>query len=647
VLTKAADGSWNAGPIHLPDTEPTEVSTYRVQLNLTDDWSAPVAGQALKVTSSATAVALSGGRGVTLSQTPITFTTDGSGQVTIPLVAEGLWAPELTISGDALASPVTVSPSKPINHYMSGGSGLNYLPPLDGGVLAGASTAGGAAVFPMANQNKDTAAAAVAALASAATAAAEPTLVELTLGSDRLAASQTARHAHARDYHPVKLGSRPRHVGETVLVGGLQLQFGDLAGDALFAIKRGAAKVHDVTLAWDDGLKRWVGQVTADFDAWGRQLVNIAIHTLQDAADVFHSVVNYLGGVLGDVIDWLKAHVLALLRETVTLAARYDGWLLQLADELSSLTQQAKGKADKYFTSKEALVHQELDKLKAVLGSRSISSLDQAPQLNSVLTLGADPSPASPSSVDSHWMLDKLGQSELTPASPLSVDGALQSLVGDVQGKVSSGGQDFINAANNFRAALLALVSTPKDFGSAGVDKLLDAIGDVIDAALTAADLVVDVVLDLLAVAIQAFKSMITTPVSDLPLLGPLLKAAGYDQGALDRRNGHPVGGISHRPRLQAGARRGRAAVQGRTDTLGAVHDGLGGRRSQLRDRVGDPRVGLHGRGGVHVCRGWRRPAGAVHLGGHRRAGGDQRADGSGTRRRPPVHLLHQAQRRR
>ena len=37
----------------------------------------------------------------------------------------------------------------------------------------------------------------------------------------------------------------------------------------------------------------------------------------------------------------MKGHVLKLLADTVTLAARYDGWLLQLSDELYALTQKA------------------------------------------------------------------------------------------------------------------------------------------------------------------------------------------------------------------------------------------------------------------------------------------------------------------
>ena len=131
VLTKRSDGGWNANQIHLPATEPAEVSTYRVQLTLSDDWGTRVAAKPLQVTSSAPAIALLNGQSVTLSSTPVTFTTDRSGQVTIPIVADALSAPRLTVSGGGLTAPVTVSPSDPVNAYMTGTVTLNYLP-VDG-----------------------------------------------------------------------------------------------------------------------------------------------------------------------------------------------------------------------------------------------------------------------------------------------------------------------------------------------------------------------------------------------------------------------------------------------------------------------------------------------------------------------------------
>jgi hypothetical protein len=530
VLVKSADGEWTANTIHLPATEAAEVSTYRVQLTLSDDWGARVSGKALQVTASAPAVALLNGQGVTLSSTPTTFTTNGSGQVTIPIVADGMWAPQLTVSGGGLSAPVSVSPSSPVNDYMTGTVTLNYLPAITGDILAGATTPAGKTVFPVAKQDKGAAADAATALATAAAAGANPTVVGEVAPEGRAEGlGGIGPHGHPTEMPrgAVTLGSRAAFGVATFTVDGIELSFSDLKNDALYAIKKGAAKVSEVGVKFDNTVKRWVTTITADFDAWAHQVLSVTIEGLQDAAHIFHSVINRLEGVLTDVLDWLKAHVLKLLADTVTLAAQYDGWLLQLSDELYTLTQKAKGGADKWLQGKDDEVQMALAKIKTVLGSKSISSFAEPPKFTAKLNAGPQATPQQPTSANAGWLLEKVTQSGPAPTGTPSVDTALDALITDTESKVTSVGQDFIKATNDFRDALASLVSNPKDFGTVGIDKLIDAIGNVIHAGFEAADGMVDVVLDLVGVAIATFKAILATPLNDLPLLGPLLKAAG------------------------------------------------------------------------------------------------------------------------
>ena len=533
VLTKRPDGGWNANQIHLPATEPAEVSTYRVQLTLSDDWGTRVAAKPLQVTSSVPAIALLNGQSVTLSNTPVTFTTDRSGQVTIPIVADALSAPRLTVSGGGLPAPVTVSPSDPVNAYMTGTVTLNYLPVMTAGTLADASTLSGATLFPLAKQDKDIASQAAKVFAGAAAAGANPTV-----------SGQVAPEAHAEGLDgigeeghtahtprgPVTLGDRVALGAATFTVDGVELSFSDLANDALYAIKKGAAKVSEVVLTWDKSLNRWVSTITADFDAWAHQVLSVTIQGLDDAAHIFHGVVNKLGGLLTDVIDWLKAHVLKLLADTVTLAARYDGWLLQLSDELYTLTQKAKSGADHWLQGQESEIRAALEKLKAQVGSRSISSFTQTPRSSTVLDAGPPAAAQQPTSANASWLLEKVTQSGPGLAKTPAADDALSTLVNQAKGSIDSVGQDFIKAANDFRDSLASLVSNPKNFGTVGIDKLIDALGSVVKAALDAAQGMIDLVLNLIAAAISVFKAILSTPVTDLPVLGPLLKAAGMSK---------------------------------------------------------------------------------------------------------------------
>ena len=534
VLSKRADGGWNANQIHLPATEPGEVSTYRVQLTLSDSWGARVAGKQLQITSSAPAIALLSGQGVTLSSTPVTFTTDRSGQVTIPIVADGLSAPTLTVSGGGLSAATTVSPSGPVNDYMTGTVTLNYLPLLDGGALAGASTPSGATVFPLAKQDKGLASQAATVLAAAAAAGANPTVSgEVAPEARAEGLDGVGAHGHAGQMPrgPVTLGAREAFGIATFKVDGIELSFSDLTHDALYAIKKGAAKVSEVVVSWDTTLGRWVSTITADFDAWAHQVLSVTIQGLDEAAHIMHGVVNKLGAVLTDVIDWLKAHVLKLLADTVVLAGRYDGWMLQLSNELSLLTTKAKGGGESFIKGKEAEIRKALDQLKASLGTRSISSFTEPPKFSTKLNAAPPPTPQEPTSANASWLLQKVNESSLTPTKTPAPDDALNKLVQDAKSNINAVGQDFIKATNDFRDTLASLVSNPKNFGTVGIDKLIDALGDVIKAALDAAQGMFDFVLDLVAAAISAFQAILNTPLGELPVIGPLLRAAGMSKG--------------------------------------------------------------------------------------------------------------------
>jgi hypothetical protein len=653
VLVRSMDGEWTANKIHLPATEAADVSTYRVQLTLSDDWGARMAGKALQVTASAPAVALLDGKGITLSSTPVTFTTDGAGHVTIPIVADGLWAPQLTVSGGGLSAPVTVSPSSPVNDYMTGTVTLNYLPAVTGDTLAGAATPSGTTVFPVAKQDKGAAADAATVLATAAAAGANPTLVgEVAPEARAQGLNGIGAHGVSKQMpsDAVTLGSRTALGVATFKVDGIELSFSDLKNDALYAIKKGAAKVSEAGVNFDSTLKRWVTTISADFDAWGHQVLAVTIEGLQDAAHVFHSVINRLEGVLTDVIDWLKAHVLKLLADTVTLAARYDGWLLQVSDELYTLTQKAQATTDNgeskalaWLQGKEDELRAALTQIETVLVSKTISDFTGPQKFSAKLNAGPQPTPQQPTSANANWLLEKVTQAGPSPTTTPSVDAALDDLIKQTEVKVAAVGQDFIKAANDFRDALASLVSNPKDFGTVGINKVISAIGEVIHAGLDAADGVIDVMLGLVAVDLQGDSQHAAERSA---AARPAAQGRGHDHADHDRLTGHAAGVLSHRARLQAGPpRHRRPPVQERQHHAPA--DDERGRRSQLRDLRGDLVLGADG----HDCGGHRlrreRSSGLLQLGRHRRTRGDQRAHRPGPRRRPSVHVGDQARRQR
>lgn len=510
MLARAQDGGWVTTDIHLPADETAQLSTYRVQLSLTDDWGSPVAGELLKVSSSSPAIVLVDGLGVSLSDVPVMLSTDATGQLTIPILANGLYAPKLTVEGGGLTSPVTVSPSEPVNTYMQGTAPLGYMPVVDGSGLAGANTADGGAVFPEARKSDDVAQQAAAVLASVATAGAHP-----------------ATGPGVGQRETVALGTSARQL-RAISVNGVQLSFDKLFHDAVYGIKTGAAKVKQVLVSWDEDAKQWVSQVTADFAAWADQAINIVIKGLEDAAHALHSVINKLAAVLVEVVKWLEVHILKLLADAVTLADRYDGWLLDLADTITNLLLKSKSGSDQWLERQRDAIHRDLESLKKLLGSRSIESLGDASTLASRRTLGGGDGPAPDQThSNSHWLLQKVTQDNPAKPPPIDLAQSVRTLLSDLEQNIAEEGKDLKDAFNAFRDALQDFVSNPKNFGQAGIDRLIDAFGAIVDTALTFAKLVIDVLLDLLTVAVALFKQVIATPLNQLPLVGPLLRAAG------------------------------------------------------------------------------------------------------------------------
>ena len=96
---------------------------------------------------------------------------------------------------------------------MTGTVTLNYLPLVDGGTLAGATTSGGASVFPLAKQHSDVAAKAAVVLATAAAAGASPTVsgqVAPAAHAEGLDGIGAHRHASRMPRDTVTVGSRWR-----------------------------------------------------------------------------------------------------------------------------------------------------------------------------------------------------------------------------------------------------------------------------------------------------------------------------------------------------------------------------------------------------------------------------------------------------
>ena len=517
-LLQLPDGPWLDTQIHLPATEPLQVTSYRVQLSLTDASGRPVTGASLQVSSASPVTAMINGQAMPLEPAPVIVPpTDKTGRVTISLPAAGISAPALTVTGTGLPTPVTISPSAAVNGYLAGTTTLNYLPVLDETVLTSARTSGSPSQpLAPALQGDTTGLAATAtnAIKSSATAAipaAQP------LGAQRLGAQQRLQ--------VVTAGSAPQPRGP-ILVGSLSLSIDDFFHDAMHAIKTGAALVKAVTVDVENSIV----SIVADFGAWAEQTLQVTIHDLDDAANAIHSLVNLIGAKIEDFLDWLKAEILSLLTDTVFVAGQYDEWLTAAFSQLAEWIGMAEADAGAWLAHQKLNIDGKLAAAQTELAGKTLADLaqqaHQPEQLSvSARRLGAAATPAGP---DSHasWLLDKIQHEIATLGPPAAIPG-FDTAIATLKSQVGDTLSGFESAVSKFWSDLLnGIASDPHNIEAAAVPALLEGLTAVVDALLVIAGDLVQAVLQLLRTVVQVLDSTIlATPAGDLPLIGPLLPA--------------------------------------------------------------------------------------------------------------------------
>ena len=508
--------AWVGADIHLPATEVIQVSSYRVQLTLTDVAGLPVVLSPIQVSCTQQVPALCNGAAVALGPGQVTLQTNSRGQVTLAIPADGLSCPTLTVVANGASA--TVQPSANVNAYMTGSATLNALPPLAAGSHITATNTLSADQF-----------ATVQIAAHGATAASS---VSRTL------ASQQRRLPPRLTMHTVHKGAL---TAEQARLGSL---WDDFAHDVVQAVKSGAAEVSSITKKAATSVEHAVVTVLVDIGNGIKQQLAITVYDLETAAAAIHSVINQIGAALDAAIDWLEAAIGGLFTDTALLAAQYDTWIHDGCTFAQKQIQAFKGKADNWFANQQKAVDAQFAQFRKDHGSGQMSGLVpsknslQAPQLRPTprRQLGdAAPTP-NPGGAHSNWLLDKIEQVFESPPSMDKID-AIETALNDLtsSGRVATAVGDFTGAFNSAIDGLKAAIEDPKDLGSKSLGLFIDALQQILDGAITLADLAVDLVLDLLEAVVGAVEAIIDTSLGQLPIIGPLLHGTALENLTLGR----------------------------------------------------------------------------------------------------------------
>ena len=341
VLTKDPVLGWTQTQVHQQNATLQEVQSWRVQISILDANNAGVAdGQATVATDRLVGLWQPSGNTILEPGGTVTMTADYSGQITVTIPAGELDTAVLTVQaldggGHSTGSPFTVTPDTDVQNFLAGRGSLTDTGMLSGTSLLAAKTSTGATVFP--------------GLASAANPAAGASQVALALNhvASLGLGYQPEASTDVRSASFDLTGATPSFQTSTDPNGfpvdiqalNAQRSLGSVsdwwhsvehdAESVFHGLRHGAIAFKKMISSWDQDAKQWTVNLIVDI---GDGLDNLMTYVISDITTAVHAISSFFHALGADIkagLDWLKHHVIALLKEAEANAKMIEGWFRQ------------------------------------------------------------------------------------------------------------------------------------------------------------------------------------------------------------------------------------------------------------------------------------------------------------------------------
>lgn len=507
----AKSSTWVTGPVTVASATAKEETRYRVRATVTNADGTPAAltkvNLALKNQDSAVEVEIGGTRYTLGGAMAVDTITDQSGGLTLTFAATGLSAPVLVLGGEGL-SDVEINPGGPLRDYFSGKGELNPFNP-DGGL----PTFSGDVVRTM-GKGKDIDQSTADSIAD--------TVAWIHTGKPSSAGKEVVgtifrrvdgrlQIVHCHTAH--ELARERANLGYTGASNGIS----DWLADAWSAATNFFSGL--VSLAVD-----WVNKVVDFTISVGGELIQflkVAWSTIEQAASFVYSVLSTIVEAIEDVIEFFKAlfDLEAIWRTKKKLVGTFNDFLGALEQRIGTI----KGELLRWFDDGKAAVDQRIDEL--------IDELKKKPKDLQVPTdqtrIGQVTWGDQRSDPHHRWLTEKLhahagtALETLKPRTRTSTQDKLKTLLQDLQQAVATVGGDFAQVFEDLRDGLEQLFKDPSSFLDTVLITLLKVVKDAINLCFDVGRAVVQIALDILAVAFAALQEVLTTKL-DVPILGDI-----------------------------------------------------------------------------------------------------------------------------
>lgn len=499
---------WNATQVQRPahtGEDIDHVSLYKTEITALDDSNSPVPGAQVTITVEEPAVIFVAGQQCILNAgDAVTGLTGGRGTLTVLTPAQGLHTPQLTLSLPGL-DPQTVYPPANTQAYLAGSQQRNGVT-FSAGSLINATDSNGDPY-----------------------ALLDPGVTSGTAGTVYSVVSQIANTSPSS----TMLG-RPRSIYVKPEGG-----FGDKWDqfwsemetdfeDAWFAIRNGILKVSNAV--FDEATK--ILQLTLNIVGTAyEKIVSFTLATVRDIASGIESVFNWVVSAIETVIDWLKMIFnWRDIQNTQQVILYYMQEIIPFLQK--QITQYAEPFVSGFFSNLENQVQSGFATLESLYGGSSVNTVGQNANTNSPMKLpNLNFTPAGfLSGTQVNWLIEKVEKVlGLDSGTTIHSDLATQQAAATLWSAAGTAWTELWDGIQSFVQFIETSVKKSSDFRQLAMTDLLNAVEDVILAALTFADGICEAFLQLVNAVLSAIDNLLSAEIQ-IPLIPKIFEKFGLGE---------------------------------------------------------------------------------------------------------------------
>jgi len=537
-VTGTAD-AWVSVPVQQPSASLQELSTWRVQVSVQDANGTKVNGAGVTVTGDREiGVWQASGSTFIGPAVPVALTTDARGNVTFAVPAVELDTAVLTVqaldsTGAPSGPPFTVHPDTDVHQFLAGNAPLAGIGPLTGAAMVAATNPDHTPVFPvLAGLSGNDQATGSAAMASALNH-----MMQAGLGGQPGASDPKSVLLDMTGAVPA-FQTSPDPAAFTMLESsGWWDRAKNDAESAYHGLRHGVIKMEKATTQWvqkeSSDAFHWVVSLAITIGDDIADVMSIAIDDIKSAIHAVSSFFQALGADIEAGLNWLKHNIIALIQEAGQNAKVIEGFLGQLPAIASAQLTAYENLADGYFTGLKAQAHVAIqdiaDKVETLAFGTSAPIPPPTTDTGSNDTDTAVGDIATFMSHVSHnWLLDKI-MSWFAGDKNLAANPAVSAVVKDFLAIVADVTDLVENMTTLVWDGCKDLFADRGAYNVATFGQLFAIFESVIDDLLSLADAIVNLLLDLVKVIMDALAGALAHEIELIPLLGALLKLCGID----------------------------------------------------------------------------------------------------------------------